>query len=820
MSLDNHNLMGTGLLQTTLSSIYTMASSTTSSTTTTTTEILLSASSYASSLLVSWASSTLSPSTTINIPTTSYPLNSILSTTSTTSIIGNMVTESVLSRLFKRLNEALIDPVINQLVKFTSHQAFVQRVVAISSSCGSIAAVLIAMYFLFAIDPKRTVFRHQLIFFLLFFDLVKACILLLYPTRVLAHSSAYYNHKFCQVVGFFTATAIEGADFAIFAFAIHTFLLIFKPSLNSKVKNTNRVEGGLYKFRFYVYSLSFFIPLILASLAFINDGGYEPLVCWCYLPMRPVWTRLVLSWVPRYCIIVAIFVIYGLIYIHVISEFKTLGGVFSSVGSSHTNQHELHEPENPTFFSSLRYFFHSIKNTLFPDMNICTNDLRPLRLHHLLEQDQQHNQRHNGQRGKHDSVRSTDDDDDDSEELAEALEPESVDYQDVENQKENGAMYTNEEIQQANLESFRRRQKIIQKQMKSIFIYPFAYCFVWLFPFILQATQFNYELKHHPVYWLNVLGAFMQPFNGFVDALVFFYRERPWKNTTMKTFEKEHRQRVDTIIMNNLQHRKYSEGGDSTYSMAATSAKIAKNSLSASSGLVDIEQYSRWRRFLNDLNLPFYELPTQKNIAKFQKKYIDEKLNKSPQDLEEAANEQLELSIPKNLTEKYRTSSGDETNPFATSAGTSYDTIGLQDVHDYSDILNDNTSGIAPLETRDIPGFKPNFGKFSFNRRSSSTLGTSRRDSAVLGFNRKRSSVVDSPDPVVLKSLIGRRNSSFAAGSNSTLSTPHRLVHSPTSSTFSPIDDKEGISPMGNDTIEDEDTELDFLEFLKRGPQT
>ena len=69
--------------------------------------------------------------------------------------------------------------------------------------------------FLFAIDPKRIVFRHQLIFFLLFFDLLKACILLLYPTRILTHSSAYYNHNFCQVVGFFTATAIEGADIAI-----------------------------------------------------------------------------------------------------------------------------------------------------------------------------------------------------------------------------------------------------------------------------------------------------------------------------------------------------------------------------------------------------------------------------------------------------------------------------------------------------------------------------------------------------------------------------------------------------------------------------
>ena len=52
--------------------------------------------------------------------------------------------------------------------------------------------------FLFAIDPKRIVFRHQLIFFLLFFDLLKACILLLYPTRILTHSSAYYNHNFVK----------------------------------------------------------------------------------------------------------------------------------------------------------------------------------------------------------------------------------------------------------------------------------------------------------------------------------------------------------------------------------------------------------------------------------------------------------------------------------------------------------------------------------------------------------------------------------------------------------------------------------------------
>ena len=155
---------------------------------------------------------------------------------------------------------------VDQIDKFTRHQVVVQRVLSVSSATVSIVFCLGAIYMFLAIDPRRLIFRHQLITFLLLFDLLKAIILLLYPTRVMTHFNSYYNDKFCQAVGFRTATAIEGADFAILAFAIHTFLLIFKPSLS--VKTSNGVAGGLYRFRFYVYGLSFLIPLILASLAY------------------------------------------------------------------------------------------------------------------------------------------------------------------------------------------------------------------------------------------------------------------------------------------------------------------------------------------------------------------------------------------------------------------------------------------------------------------------------------------------------------------------------------------------------------------------
>lgn len=552
----------------------------------------------------------------------------------------------------------------NQADEFSDHQEWVQRVLAISSSTTSIVFCLLAFYCFFAIDPRRLVFRHQLIFFLLFFDLVKACILLLYPARVLTTFLAYFNSSFCHVVGFFTATTIEGADFAILTFAIHTYLLIFYPRLNVKVGH--RTEGGLYSFRYYIYGTSFVIPLILASLAFANHKGYESFVCWCYLPQRPVWLRMVLSWVPRFCIILVIFACYSLIYYHVIKEFRILGGVFTK-----SKIHLLND--TPSFFSALKYSFNAIRNQWFPSMKIPETSER-----HSVHDNSNSGSGSGSANGVHNGVRNGSnkgtgagagagaaEDDESTVGGMDDIEDDSVDDSDEEidldvplrsknnlhdpkpldvdpkspiplqnpisNHLHPVKTYSKEPLHQdiylENLKNFKKRQRIIEKQMKSIFIYPIAYVLMWLFPFVLYCTQINYERNHGPIYWLNCLGAFMQPFYGFVDSMVFFYREKPWEHTVMKRFERENSNKMSILLSRPSQSLYESSiSTDRRLSVPFQQQQQHQNhhSHSLSQGMgVDISKFSLWRRLFNDLNMPLFKLPTEKNLSLLQTKYIN-----------------------------------------------------------------------------------------------------------------------------------------------------------------------------------------------------
>ncbi|KAG7662529.1 GPR1 [[Candida] subhashii] len=835
------------------------------------------------------------PSSTTNIPPPLPPPPQQQQTNKQYTHHFHDFIKSIHSIIIKRSQAAQ-----NQIEKFTSHQVFVQRVLATSSSCASISACLTAMYFLFAIDPKRLVFRHHLIFFLLFFDLIKAIILLLYPTRVLTHNMSYYNERFCQAVGFFTATAIEGADIAILAFAVHTYLLIFKPALNTKVKNSTRIEGGLYRYRIYVYTLSIFLPLILASLAFVNGTGYASLVVWCYLPLRPLWYRMVLSWVPRYCIVIAIFVIYGFIYYHVLKEFKTLGGVFSKLhyGSNLTN-------EKPSLYNSLKFFLTTIKDYVFPSFVIpesqntttstsATNSNTtsttdgtivreniPLSNRHSKHEDDDEeeddeelddddssviieappraiilperssttNDNNNNNTG---TVRNT------SNATANSSNTENNTNTDNNNNRTDSVPYENPSLHQANLENFRKRQRIIQKQMKSIFVYPFAYCFIWLFPFILQVTQVNHEERYGPIYWINLLGAFMQPLNGFIDTLVFFFRERPWKYTVMRNFEKEHRQRVDNIILhiNNPRHgsghsfhhrggtgagddddddgtttqnrtASQTDGAESIHTMA-TNARIAKNSLSATSGLIDMNSYKFWRHYLNKYKFPLYKLPTEENIKKFQMKYIDSKLAEiKRKEMQKQAQiyvynqalrqkppsqQKYKLSVPINtINEKHLVEENDnpdhDLNP-----------------HDFSAVLLGGDNDYDFLHTNST------LGNFQFNNnqnnmRASSTTTTATTTTTSVNnkkLSKSKSKSIDMTDPltkkqpVLLSTAITLPKKASSYGYTST----------PISGKFSPFGDDMGEGEdsrnnhddVDNDDDDDDEGELAFLEFLKKGP--
>lgn len=306
---------------------------------------------------------------------------------------------------------------------FTNSQLNALRILAIVASSISILACLITWYTYWAIHPQRKKFRHQLIIFLIIFDFLKSLATLLYPAISMVRNTTEIGPKTINFLGFFTALAIEGGDLAILSFAIHTLLIIFFP----------RKTGGLYFIRYYVYVLSIVGPAIMASLAFINDVGYVELDIWCYLPERPKWYRLVLSWGPRYGIMLAILIIYCTIYFYVISQLKKL---------------EKQQVQQQTLSSTM--------NTNF---NLQAN------------------------------------------------------------------------LQNDNQEKLKTRYKVIARQTKIIFLYPLAYFILWIIP--LVSNSLRLELKSN--FGIAVISAFITPFNGTIDTLVYLYREKPWTLTYSKT---------------------------------------------------------------------------------------------------------------------------------------------------------------------------------------------------------------------------------------------------------------------------------------------
>ncbi|CCH62255.1 hypothetical protein TBLA_0G03180 [Henningerozyma blattae CBS 6284] len=229
---------------------------------------------------------------------------------------------------------------------FDLQQTKILQRLSISTAAASLFLGTIAVFLIASMDRRRKFFRHDLILYLIICDLFKALILIIFPAAAIARHTIYVVSEFYNTLGWFTAWAVEGADIAITVFAIHFALLIFRPTLSWKNKHTNNLEGGLYRYRFVIWPLSVLIPMIMASLAFIDfnvyntallkkynhviaqgsdhyypyqarKGGYKPLGMWCYLPPDPVYYKLFLSWGPRYILIVVICVIYASIYIYI-----------------------------------------------------------------------------------------------------------------------------------------------------------------------------------------------------------------------------------------------------------------------------------------------------------------------------------------------------------------------------------------------------------------------------------------------------------------------------------------------------------------------
>ncbi|SCU78915.1 LANO_0A04456g1_1 [Lachancea nothofagi CBS 11611] len=296
------------------------------------------------------------------------------------------------------LNRTWNTTTVNQLLglpgmfsTYNAPQLLRLRGLAITSSSLSILAGVVGIYYIACIDKRRKVFRHHLILFLISCDFIKAVVLLIYPVAILIENRVYGYPAFYNTLGWFTAYSIEGADFAIAIFAIHFAILIFVPSLKWLNRSTGNMEGGLYRVRHYLYPATFLLPMVLATLAFVgfdtfmpvnlNDrvilnnnnfdfayqarrGGYKAMSAWCYLPPYPIWYRVVLSWGPRYFIIVLISSIYISIYIFVSKESRKIKNQIGSF--RHSESVDIHRERDSKgklltlqqrFLIYLKFFF-------------------------------------------------------------------------------------------------------------------------------------------------------------------------------------------------------------------------------------------------------------------------------------------------------------------------------------------------------------------------------------------------------------------------------------------------------------------------------
>lgn len=419
---------------------------------------------------------------------------------------------------------------MSDLSAFASREAYIQRVLVISAASLSICSGIACLVWWFVVPwwnqyqanrlarkqreaggppgqppPRRLKrirqFRHDLTISLIIMDLIKAIILITYPIRFLHTHELNMDvyASFCDGVGFLVVATMQASDFAVLALAIHTALLIFYPGFT----------GGLYRFRYYIYIIFFFIlPLAIAAIGLVGDSGYTFFSSWCYLVVQPVWYSLVLSWIPRLVIMVLIIIIYCSIFIYVKLH---MYHVSKAILQASSGQHRESDIDiNITYVHSHERAIQRIKRILGLPKRASRRMWRNIKigLSYLP------------------GLGS----------LNPVLETQHSPQGPIEMDAAYPTPNLNEDFQaqinRENIERFNHRRSIIERQVNSIFIYPITYVLLYIFPLIQQCLHYvehsknpNSDDRVETVFWLAVVASWMKPFNCFVDTTVFVIRE-------------------------------------------------------------------------------------------------------------------------------------------------------------------------------------------------------------------------------------------------------------------------------------------------------
>jgi G protein-coupled receptor GPR1 len=345
---------------------------------------------------------------------------------------------------------------------------------------------------------------------------------------------------------------------------------------------------GLNPYRYYVNTVIFILPIVLASLAFINpDGGYAGGGSVCWLPIRPIWYRLGLSWIPRYIVFVVVTYLCVAVYIHVGRQFrqfrkastthlKAFGGENPNSPPSSTAEESRprqvsfsdEPPQITTILSDRRS--NTGKRSSAPGMPILseatahpasilyrqpnyrrhTTDVGSLCKHRTLLSLLKET-RHNIP-GTEDLVSSTIGVQSNSPARQESVVTNTTLSSDWSRKScqtmpvlpsmatlsldqwmppvgqtatdpERGMTVSSAE------EMIEARRQTMIKQMRMNFVYPIVYITLWFIPFVLHCMQFTNKYAHNAPPVLASLSTLCIASMGLANSLAFLFREKPWE---------------------------------------------------------------------------------------------------------------------------------------------------------------------------------------------------------------------------------------------------------------------------------------------------
>lgn len=348
---------------------------------------------------------------------------------------------------------------------------------------------------------------------------------------------------------------------------------------------------GLEACRVYVNVAVFVLPVLLASLAFVTpEAAYTSQGAFCSLPVRPLWVRLSLSWIPRYIVFITILAFTMAVYIHVGKQFSSFRQSWTpSVMSSGLLDDERKAsspndwrrtltlnkppavrhaslPETPNLPISSRQtsrlstgmrdateLCNARRSSLpnFQSLAVCNPRNQPHRDVEAVEAQEQTvtsgSQKHNSplwtsptwiapipEHRRESTATMYTKETGSTTYLPGMLSFGSSDM--MFNQPSNIQSARSAETErkmrrrsQSVRHSMKRQRKLMVVQLRMTFLYPIVYIFLWTIPFILHCMQFSdrYVCASPPV--LAALSTLCIAGMGGAMCVVFMVREKPWR---------------------------------------------------------------------------------------------------------------------------------------------------------------------------------------------------------------------------------------------------------------------------------------------------